>query len=140
MKATPEKRWAVKLDKKLCTLCEVCAVRCPTGSLSLVRERGSESLIYKFALCDGCGGLKRCQEFCPEKALTIDLVAPARKGKESEELASGKLAECHRCHTLFAPQKKLMGVKRKATAIHKADLAKCCPPCRREILIQSLPQ
>jgi len=55
-----------------CTLCPRCTGICPTGALKVDRVNGEKQLLFKNALCSGCG---LCVTFCRENA--INLIFPS---------------------------------------------------------------
>lgn len=133
----------VKLDQRTCSLCEVCAQRCPTGALSITRRESSLELFFDCRLCNGCDGEVICQEVCPEKSIEVVRTTPddaattlTRSG--SLLLIRGELIECLRCGALFAPQKKIQVVRQKPDLTEK-EVQEHCPDCRRELLIDNYP-
>ncbi len=53
-------------DRKRCVFCGGCARACPTGAITLDREKKIWTL--DLARCIFCG---RCQDVCPTKCLTL---------------------------------------------------------------------
>ena len=131
MKRSLSKGWSVGIDKERCTLCEVCAVRCPTGALSLSRTGAGVSLRFTGTLCDGCGGAFPCRSGCPEKILTIERTARA-SSERPRILAKGRIVRCSLCGALIASQKKV------DRALRAKGVSAWCPACRRNRLIRNL--
>lgn len=52
-----------------CTLCPGCQGMCPTGALKRITVIGKKLLMFNSLACNGC---RLCQEFCKNKAITID--------------------------------------------------------------------
>ena len=70
--------------KNECTLCPRCTGICPTGALKVDRVNGEKQLLFKNALCSGCG---LCVTFCQENA--INLMFPSTyKVSENREIAA----------------------------------------------------
>lgn len=137
MKAADKPGWTAVVDRTRCTLCEVCVARCPTGALSLSHEKGSASLLFKPALCNGCGGAVPCQTSCPERALMMERAARPH-AERVEVLAQGDLARCGDCGTFFAPLQKLAVPRRKAGAKRRKEAVERCPSCRRARLMRNI--
>jgi ferredoxin len=51
-----------------CTLCPRCTGICPTGALKVDKVNGEKQLLFKNALCSGCG---LCVTFCQENAINL---------------------------------------------------------------------
>lgn len=89
-----------RVDEDRCSLCGLCAARCPTGALSY-EERGREATL-RFAAAD-CAGCDLCVAACPERALEI-----VRQLREPEPeaapvvLKSAGLRRCRRCGREYA--------------------------------------
>lgn len=135
MSAAAKDRWRAVVDRAKCTLCEVCAARCPTEALSMSRDDGFLSLVFRQAPCHGCDHRPPCEILCPEKALVMKSGGPAVKS--AAVLARGKLARCVDCGAPYASLKKAGVLRRKkgSKARRKAD--RHCPACRQKILMRN---
>ncbi|UCF06241.1 MAG: 4Fe-4S binding protein [bacterium] len=129
-------RWTVELDVDKCSLCEVCARRCPTGAIRLERTGDSITLYFKHSKCTGCSEETSCEAICPEQAITlIELDKPTGRRKEVK-LIQSKLVQCSYCHEYFSPNKKLESLGKKGLH-HKVEKT-LCPLCRRTNLVVKL--
>ncbi|UCD58891.1 MAG: 4Fe-4S dicluster domain-containing protein [Candidatus Hydrogenedentota bacterium] len=128
--------WAVELDVEKCSLCEVCAHRCPTGAIRLERTDEALALYFRHGECTGCTADTSCEAICPEEAIkVIKLDAPACRG-EDVLLIESKLVRCGYCGELFAPNKKLESLGKKGLG-HEVEKT-LCPLCRRKLLVVKL--
>lgn len=117
------------VDPQRCTLCEVCARKCPTRALTIGREGGEAvKLLFNPANCVNCG---LCVRLCREGAIKIseerelDWLRP-----RAEELDRDEVVRCRRCGAPVDNKKRLLKVARTLGASLE-DLA-YCPPCRQE--------
>jgi ech hydrogenase subunit F len=65
--ALPDSRGQLLFTKSTCVYCSVCAKKCPTGALSVVRSKKKWGI--NRLLCITCG---YCVEVCPRKSLTLE--------------------------------------------------------------------
>lgn len=85
-----------------CTVCEVCAQRCPTGALRLGEDSSGKAISYDADLCTNC---TLCAVICPHDAVQArafkveDLVGRARL-----DLVRLETAACRQCGTRFVPE------------------------------------
>ena len=126
-------RWFVEVDASTCTLCEVCARKCPTGALYMQRKDGVATLRFKFAACDGCGGETPCVVLCPEKTVTLVQVAASHEHPEDVVLSESEMVQCSTCQEYFTPDAKLKSLKEKGLG-HEVEQS-LCPLCRRTHLV-----
>jgi Pyruvate/2-oxoacid:ferredoxin oxidoreductase delta subunit/coenzyme F420-reducing hydrogenase delta subunit len=49
-----------------CTLCDKCALFCPTGAINRIENNEEARIDFRFSFCVGC---YQCDELCPEDAL-----------------------------------------------------------------------
>ncbi|MEW5806272.1 MAG: 4Fe-4S binding protein [Acidobacteriota bacterium] len=133
-----ETGWVAVLDEEKCSLCEVCANKCPTSALTINQMEDMEELVFDFRLCDDCRGEPLCQKLCPEEAIFIE---PAVSLEGSTELLApavlmkGVLLKCQDCGTPFVPGKKMETIIAKERVGGK-DIQKYCPDCRRKRLLK----
>jgi Pyruvate/2-oxoacid:ferredoxin oxidoreductase delta subunit len=129
--------WQIEVDTDKCSLCEVCAHKCPCAAIQSVKEDTVLSLSFDPEVCDGCEGEPKCQELCPEVCLQIAELDGPPDDLEARVLISSKLLLCKACGELFAPTTKLAAAARKGVA--NADRFKdLCPLCRRTNLVVDL--
>jgi len=138
MTPAAEPLWIVEVDRQKCTLCEVCAQKCPTGALKINKKASTQTLTFEQALCDGCSGEVRCRELCPESCIEVPRADNKKPLKKVVQLAAGRIARCAKCGTVFAAQKKLSTVRRRAGAPMEPGLDRHCPTCRRDHLLSNL--
>lgn len=128
--------WAVEVDVEKCSLCEVCARRCPTGAIRLERTDKALALYFRHGECTGCTAETSCEAICPEKAIKlIKLDTPAGRG-EDVPLIRSELVKCRYCDESFAPDKKLESLGKKGLG-HEVEKT-LCPLCRRKLLVVKL--
>jgi len=84
-----------------CTVCEVCAQRCPTGALHVEKDETGKGISYDSALCTNC---TLCALICPQQAIKArafkveDLTARVRK-----ELIRLDTVTCSQCRVQYVP-------------------------------------
>ncbi len=90
--AEPAERgsWTVTVSPE-CTLCGLCVRLCPREALRLIQDEDEMCLRFDPAPCDGCAA---CQQWCPEGAVTIELL-PSAEGQRV--LMRSPLATCPGC-------------------------------------------
>lgn len=92
--------WYPRHFTEACTVCQVCALRCPTGALAAEQSADRRAVTYGAALCTNCG---LCGHVCPENAvkaesaMTAEAVATPRR-----VLAAVTLSRCGTCGHSFA--------------------------------------
>jgi Pyruvate/2-oxoacid:ferredoxin oxidoreductase delta subunit len=128
------KHWLIKVNKKKCSICEVCSLRCPTGAIKLKRVSKFDELLFYFRQCNGCDGKPYCKEHCPEQAISIRRVG--RCPPSTISLVKARAMICSGCGARFAAQKKFDKVLQKPDIIKK-EIHLYCPDCRRRMLIQT---
>ena len=129
--ASSGRYWLVEVDRESCSLCEVCARRCPSGAIR--SEAASDTLVILFSheLCDGC---RDCLKSCPETAMTLVETEAPPDGPKERVLAAGAMLRCSVCEAHFAPIAKLEAASHRrgddADLIHEH-----CPLCRRTQMV-----
>lgn len=84
-----------------CTVCEVCAQRCPTGALHVENDETGKAISYDSMLCTNC---TLCAVICPQEAVKAraykvdDLMVRKRK-----ELVRLDTVTCSQCHVQYVP-------------------------------------
>lgn len=129
--------WTVQLDKEKCSICEVCARRCPKKALTLSTNNNTTELLFNIEFCDGCNGKPVCETSCPEEAIHIqkDNNIPG-KFPCTLSLISGEVIKCKICSSSFSPKTKL-GILLKKEKISSQEIHRICPECRREYIIKN---
>ncbi|HXH22792.1 MAG TPA: 4Fe-4S dicluster domain-containing protein [Dehalococcoidia bacterium] len=119
--------WA-RVTADRCSLCGLCAARCPTGALRY-EERGHETaLLFEAA---ECAGSDLCVAACPERALEI----VRQLGGLAPEvtpvlLKSAALRRCRRCGRGYAPEamvSRILSSLGQRAFVSNLDY---CPDCR----------
>ncbi len=123
-----------------CTLCGVCAEKCPMGALHLVEGEELTSLTFRRDLCVGCG---YCVEVCPESAMKIHPAEldPREDPSKPRVLRSDELARCVECGAPIGPKSLVMAVytRLKAQGMDKAaETALLCQQCRAKKMLEGL--
>jgi ferredoxin len=133
---SPKRRtpWVLALDPLACSMCEVCARRCPTDALLVHRTPEELRLVYRPGLCVGCQQDDSCQSICPEDAIRLTERRQPAAGDEELLLVQSELLHCSYCGAAFASSHKLdsLGKKRQSGQALIRDL---CPLCRRTQLV-----
>lgn len=96
-----------------CSLCGICAERCPTGALSAASGPGWKGIDYEALSCTNCG---LCTAICPESAISAQAATSWEKAAQPRQvLARGQLGRCERCGQPF-----------------RAATETVCPACENE--------
>ncbi|MFC2171726.1 ATP-binding protein [Acidobacteriota bacterium] len=128
-----------ELDKDKCSLCEMCARKCPTGALTLNPAGDIEQLLFTARLCDSCSGEVLCEIHCPEDAIkVIEGKGGSPMPADERVLFEGEMAACKGCGQYFMPLLKLETLL-KQSKIEEQDYQRFCPACRRQHLITNYP-
>lgn len=118
-----------------CTMCGVCADRCPTGSLKLRHSDDAVRLFFDARMCIGCGA---CEGSCPEHAIRV------REHTYSSYLLSAmtkrkdEIVKCKVCGAPLGPKSMIDRVaeKLREKGLDKlAERAYLCSTCK---LLKSL--
>ena len=131
--------YEVKVDEN-CTLCEVCAAKCPTGALSMKSGRGLRQLVFRQDLCIGCGF---CLQACPESAMSISTaqIDPSEEISTPKTLRSDELARCIECGAPLGPKSLIEVVYRRLTEKgmdRAAEAVLLCQDCRARKMLEGL--
>lgn len=118
----------VTVDPDRCTLCEVCAERCPSGALGIEEpEPASVRLAFSHDRCDACG---LCEPACPEKAIRVTPAVDASWAGRSRSLKEDSWALCAACGKRVAPRAMLDRVGARLNSPAGLDLCPDCKPFR----------
>ena len=110
------------VDCNKCTLCGLCAYRCPTGALGMVSTAEEERLEFHPGRCVACD---LCVGVCPEKALQVYHVAdPGPAGQPPRGLERAAAVHCSRCG------ERLSTVNRRRRTEVLPSPNTLCPACR----------
>lgn len=126
-------QWMVALDQAKCSMCEVCARRCPTGALHLDRKKDSLSILFNSKECIGCSDENGCRALCPEDAIQLEELVSSSENVADVLLIKSKLVQCAYCKSFFAPETKLGVIKKKKLAHEVVE--DYCPLCRRTNIV-----
>ncbi len=77
---------AILVDNELCNGCEACVVACPSGVISLDRDK---DIVF---ICDLCGGDPECVKICDREALLLNEVDPTSPDRKSFIEETAKLS------------------------------------------------
>jgi ferredoxin len=114
----------VSVNPERCSLCGLCAVRCPTGALRLNAREGEARLEMTAAACAGCG---LCVSACPEHAISVRRQFPVAELLEPRrELMASGMDVCVRCGAAIAPTALRLAVARR---LGRPDMAPACGAC-----------
>lgn len=110
-----------------CTLCGVCAARCPAGAIALTASGGETALTFEHGRCVACGF---CVRACPEGALRLRRAAdPAALASGPRALARATVPRCQGCGAELGPDP----LRRRAGAGDGL-----CPRCRIGLQLRAL--
>ncbi len=117
-----------KLHVEACTLCALCAERCPTGALAYTESQEEARLLFTARDCTGCG---LCAAACPEAALRVERrLEPASLKGGALALKIDELMRCHQCQRPFAPRAMTSRVLSQLGAKASPIMTGYCPDCR----------
>ncbi len=134
MNKKSEKLWFAILDENKCSLCEVCANKCPTGAITLNFKDNREELVFDYRSCDNCSGEPLCQISCPEEAIFIR-PCDSQKLTAPVVLFHSDIFHCLDCGTPFASGKKIETIQDKEN-VGERDVQNYCPDCRRRHIME----
>ena len=117
----------VRVDESRCSLCGLCADRCPTGALRYEESSQEANLLFRAADCTGCG---LCTAACPEDCLRVERrLDLASLSGGARTLKADALSRCRQCGRPYAPRAML---RRVAAQLREPSLRLTgrCPDCR----------
>lgn len=98
----------IDVDSERCTLCGVCAEKCPISALILEKNKEGYHLYFHHDRCIGCN---LCVRFCPEKAISIEKAVNPRFLNERLQLDFSYPARCKVCGKDIGPEKKIRKIE-----------------------------
>lgn len=128
--------WMAEVDLTKCGMCQVCVRHCPTKALRAEQQDNTLTIYYGPDLCDGCEGEPKCQQLCPEGAITVTVLDGPPEDTSERQFQSSQLLVCKACGELYAPVTHAMRVAGKGGA-HADGLKDFCSLCRRSNLVIS---
>jgi len=139
----PGLRGLPQFDENKCTGCGACFASCSAGAISMVDENYTRKIEISYMKCIFCG---RCQDICPEKAITLSEKFELATRDKNQALVSIKfnLKKCEKCGTPITTTNQLDKIKEKILEeidphvkdIVSQDLPKylnLCSECRRRM-------
>jgi formate hydrogenlyase subunit 6/NADH:ubiquinone oxidoreductase subunit I/coenzyme F420-reducing hydrogenase delta subunit len=120
----------VEAKTDVCSMCGLCARRCPTDALSFDMNSEEAKLVFNYNLCIACG---ICLEICPSKALQITkMLNLKRLTVPLTVLVKDKMVKCRSCGVAFQPSKQVRYISSKVSMKEKylKLVSKYCPNCR----------
>ena len=128
----------VSVSEEKCTLCGVCAEKCPVDALEMKHDEKGYTLIFKHERCNGC---TLCENVCPEKAIKVSrAVNPSWLGVE-KTLAYSPPARCIYCGRDIGPEKKIALIERRlrdAGAVRALSMVRVCRECKSRKMLGEL--
>jgi ferredoxin len=116
------------IDSARCSLCGLCAGRCPTKALSYVVTGEGARLMFTASECTGC---RLCVAACPESSLRIrrrlDLASLLA---QTQTLKTASMVRCRRCGQPFASEAMVSRVLLRLGNRLQTAVANHCPDCR----------
>lgn len=122
----------LSLNTNACSLCGLCAGRCPSGALQFEQDQQATLLSFSAAGCSGCG---LCLRACPEKALTLAAAGPLPELAGRAVLARSQTTACPRCGKAGEAQVLMERVLARIPSPEAASHARLCPDCREAALL-----
>ncbi|MCI7485479.1 MAG: 4Fe-4S dicluster domain-containing protein [Helicobacter sp.] len=119
-----------------CTLCLSCVEACNTNAL--INNNSSFELLFKHALCTGCG---YCVDTCAEKVISMQSNVLDARGASFAYVQKAKddPFKCVECGKIFATSKSIMKIKNLLFHAFEGDLLKqrsieCCADCKVKLI------
>jgi ferredoxin len=114
----------VLLNAAACTLCEVCAERCPTEAITVEHSSGGTvRLTFDAGRCDACG---LCVDACPERATSVRQMLDVQASRVV--LHEDTWIRCSSCGAKVAPRGMVELVARRLGEPAGLDLCVDCKP------------
>lgn len=96
--------WYWRRFDEACTLCMVCAERCPTGALKTLTNGASKGIGFADVLCTNCG---LCGKICPHDAIHSGALRnPSAISSERIILKKAQVLRCSECGQEYVPETK----------------------------------
>jgi len=123
---------AVSIDAGACTLCGLCAGRCPSGALQLDQDAQRATITFAAGDCSGCG---LCLRACPEQALGLATPGPLADMAKRTVLAHSPMTACPGCGRPGNPEALVERVLAKVGSGPAAIHGRLCAACRDAALM-----
>lgn len=121
----------VHVDEGRCTLCGVCAEKCPPGALSLEKDEEGYRLYFQHDSCVGCA---LCASVCPEKAISVEKSVNPSLLNEKIQLVFSPSAHCRICGKDIGSEKMISKIEEKLKASNAPEnvvsSVRICRECR----------
>jgi ferredoxin len=120
-----------------CTLCGVCAERCPAEALTLLDGSGPRELRFTYRECVACG---ECVRSCPERALSLrrELDASELARRRVTVLVAETRGSCSDCGSAFLNEALASRLRKNLPALEAEFLSRLCPGCRMRNALRSV--
>lgn len=128
--------YKLRLNVQSCTGCASCVQNCPTETLEAQDLKNFRIFNYSQFQCICCGS---CMSVCPEGAAQLRheiSASPLLNAFLRQKINSVELEACDRCGAYFAPEPQM----EKISLIFDSDCIKCCPNCRKAMMMERLHQ
>jgi Pyruvate/2-oxoacid:ferredoxin oxidoreductase delta subunit len=136
MSGEPKTYWMAEVDLTKCGMCQVCVHHCPCAALRSEKHDNTLTIYYKPEICDGCEGQPKCQQLCPEMAITVAKLGAPPSDLSERQFQSSELLLCKTCGEFYTPVTH--AAKAATRGVANADRLKdFCSLCRRTNLVVS---